>query len=132
MDLVAAYLQGQFLDGEVVYCHLPPGHPEFDPKGRPKLAKVKKPIYGIQQAGRRLQRMLFEWLKAQGFEALDDSDPCIFKRECPGGEILTVGLYVDNLQLVHSVKLDASGRGPEGCAYNSFMDALTAAWDVTD
>jgi hypothetical protein len=132
VDLVAAYLQGQFLDGEVVYCHLPPGHPEFDPKGRPKLAKVKKPIYGIQQAGRRLQRMLFEWLKAQGFEALDDSDPCIFKRECPGGEILTVGLYVDNLQLVHSVKLDASGRGPEGCAYNSFMDALTAAWDVTD
>ena len=132
VDLVAAYLQGQFFDGEVVYCHLPPGHPEFDPKGRPKLAKVKKPIYGIQQAGRRLQRMLFEWLKAQGFEALDYSDPCIFKRECPGGEILTVGLYVDNLQLVHSVKLDASGRGPEGCAYNSFMDALTAAWDVTD
>ena len=39
---------------------------------------VKKPIYGIQQAGRRLQRMLFEWLNAQGFKPLDDSDSCIF------------------------------------------------------
>ena len=70
VDLVAAYLQGRFVDGEVVYTHLPPGYPEFDAQGRPKLAKVKKPIYGIQQAGRRLQRMLFEWLRSQGFEPL--------------------------------------------------------------
>ena len=78
VDLVAAYLQGRFIDGEVVYCHLPTGYPEYDNKGRPKLAKVVKPIYGIQQAGRRLQRMLFEWLREQNFKPLDDSDSCIF------------------------------------------------------
>ena len=41
------------------------------------------------------------------------------------GEIVTIGLYVDNLQIVHSAKLDANGRGPTGCEYNRFMDAPT-------
>jgi ribosomal protein L18E len=132
VDLIAAYLQGRFIDGEVVYCHLPPGYPELDSKGRPKLAKVMKPIYGIQQAGRRLQRMLFDWLKEQGFESLDDSDPCIFKLTSKSGEVLTIGVYVDNLQIVHSAALDANGRGPDGCAYNAFMDKLASDWDVTD
>ena len=96
------------------------------------IARVEKPIYGIQQAGRRLQRMLFTWLIAQGFTALDDSDPCVFTRTHADGEIITIGVYVDNLQIVHSAVLDAGGRGPSGCAYNSFMDALTRDWDITD
>ena len=132
VDLVAAYLQGRFVDGEVVYTHLPPGYPEFDSKGRPLLARVEKPIYGIQQAGRRLQRLLFEWIKEYGFVQHDDSDPCIFTLPTSDGEVLTLGLYVDNLQLVHSVTLDAKGRGPSGCAYNAFMDALASRWDITD
>ena len=132
VDLVAAYLQGSFVDGEVVFCNLPSGYVEYDAKGQPLVARVEKPIYGIQQAGRRLQRMLFAWVLSQGFRQLDDSDPCVFVRECPGGEVLTVGIYVDNLQIVHSAELGADGRGPKGCAYNEFMDALTAEWDVTD
>ena len=132
VDLVAAYLQGRFLDGEVVYCHLPQGYPEHDRDGQPRIARIEKPIYGIQQAGRRLQRMLFAWLVEQGFAALDDSDPCVFTRAFPDGEILTIGVYVDNLQIVHSVTIDADGRGPEGCAYNSLMDALVKDWDVVD
>ena len=132
VDLVAAYLQGEFIDGEVVYCHMPPGHAQYDSKGRPLIAKVQKPIYGIQQAGRRLQRLLFAWMLEQGFRSLDDSDPCIFTREFSDGEILTVGIYVDNLQIVHSAKLDTKGRGPDGCAYNEFMDAVQNRWKVTD
>ena len=132
VDLVAAYLQGKFIDGEVVYCYLPPGYVEYDADGQPMVAQIEKPIYGIQQAGRRLQRMLFTWLKAQGFEQLDDSDPCVFTRVHADGEILTIGVYVDNLQIVHSAELDASGRGPKGCAYNTFMDELQHEWEVTD
>jgi hypothetical protein len=33
---------------------------------------------------------------------------------------------------VHSVELDDSGRGPAGCAYNAFLDALSSDWDVVD
>ncbi|MGA0059339.1 MAG: reverse transcriptase domain-containing protein [Planctomycetota bacterium] len=132
IDLVAAYLQGEFMDGEVVYSSLPTGYLEYDSKGRPLIAKVVKPIYGVQQAGRRLQRLLFAWLREQGFVPLDDSDPCVFTRAHPDGEIITIGVYVDNLQIVHSVELDKDGRGPAGCAYNEFIDALFARWDVTD
>ena len=132
VDLVAAYLQGEFIEGEVVYCHLPVGYPEFDSKGRPLVARVQKPIYGIQQAGRRLQRKLFAWIEQQGFVPLSDSDSCVFTRECPNGEILTIGVYVDNLQIVHSAELDQHGRGPAGCVYNEFLDAITLEWEVTD
>ena len=31
--------------------------------------------------------MLFAWLVAQGFTALDDSDPCVFTRVHSDGEI---------------------------------------------
>ena len=58
--------------------------------------------------------MLFAWLIAQGFAALDDSD------------------YVDNLRIVHSAVLNAEGRGPAGCAYNAFMGSLARDWDITD
>ena len=134
VDLVAAYLQGDFLDGEDVYCHQPVGYPVFDKDGTPMVAKVQKPIYGIQQAGRRLQRKLFDWLKSPelGFKQLDDSDPCVFTRECPDGERLVIGCYVDNLQIVHSAVLDANGRGPHGCVYNSFLDAINRDWKVVD
>ena len=132
IDLVAAYLQGSFLDGEVVYCHQPPGHVKLDSRGQPLVARVEKPIYGIQQAGRRLQRQLFAWLRDQGFRALDDSDPCVFVRDHDDGEIIKIGVYVDNLQIVHSVTLDAKGRGPKGCAYNAFVDALAHDWEVVD
>ena len=94
--------------------------------------RFDKLIYGIQQAGRRLQRMLFKWFLEQGFVQHDDSDECIFSKHLPDGEILAVGVYVDNLQIVHSAELDAHGRGPEGCAYNAFMDALARRWDITD
>ena len=133
VDLVAAYLQGKFVPGEVVFCELPEGYPEYDEEtGELLVARVEKPIYGIQQAGRRLQRMLFAWLRDQGFRALDDSDPCVFSIDLPSGEILRLGVYVDNLQIVHSEKLDENGRGSNGCFYNKFMDALAHDWDVTD
>lgn len=33
---------------------------------------------------------------------------------------------------VHSAELDENGRGPDGCAYNAFVDALRRDWDVVD
>ena len=142
VDLVAAYLQGDFLEGESVYCHLPVGYPELDSDGNPLIAEVVKPIYGIQQAGRRLQRKLFEWLvqlkftsadgSVSSFQQLDDSDSCVFVMELPDGETLALGLYVDNLQIVHSVQLDADGNGPAGSAYAWFTDKLAADWQVVD
>ena len=33
IDFVAAYLQGEFVEGEVVYCSMPPGHEQYDADG---------------------------------------------------------------------------------------------------
>ena len=84
-DFVSAYLQGELLEGEVVYCSLPKGYEEITGRsaigtdGRPKLVKVVKPIYGMAQAGRRWQRSLFPWLmsKELGFTQ-SFHDPCVF------------------------------------------------------
>ena len=81
IDYVAAYLQGKFLEGEVIYCHMAPGYVKLDPDGTPRVLKIVKPIYGIPQAGRRLQRQIFPWMQAHGLRPLDDSDGCVFVRK---------------------------------------------------
>eukprot|EP00965_Chrysotila_dentata_P043232 1436351-Pleurochrysis_carterae.AAC.1 len=46
-DFVAAYLQGELQQGEVVYCHTPPGYGTVGSDGRPRICRVEKPIYGM-------------------------------------------------------------------------------------
>ena len=53
-DFVAAYLQGRLDEGETVYCSLPPGYPgETTADGQPAIYRIRKPVYGMTQAGRR-------------------------------------------------------------------------------
>ena len=76
-DFVAAYLQGELEEGEVVYCSPPTGYEtkklangtialceKGDGDGVTRLCKVEKPVYGMAQAGRRWQRSLFPWMLA--------------------------------------------------------------------
>jgi len=140
-DFVAAYLQGELLEGEVVYCCAPSGyhfapdgklHPGTAPNGMaPHVCRVVKPIYGMAQAGRRWQRTLFPWLLEQGFTQLH-SDPCVFRkrvtRETPTGpreEELIVGCYVDDLAIIYEYD-DAHS------CYAEFTHSLQSAWDVED
>ena len=135
IDFVAAYLQGQFLDGEVVYCHQPPGSNVIGSDGRPKVCKIVKPIYGIPQAGRRLQRKIFPWCKeVMGLRQLDDSDDAVFVWDDPDGkEIFAVGIYVDNMQIVHSAELNEDGVAiNENSYYARFIHKLREDWDVVD
>ena len=135
VDYVAAYLQGDFLEGEVVYCMPPPGAPTHDSNGRPLVCVVEKPIYGIPQAGRRLQRKVFPWCtEVMGLRQLDDSDSCVFIYDDPNGkETFAVGIYVDNLQIVHSAELDPDGRALDPSSYYAkFMNQLRADWEVVD
>ena len=137
IDFVSAYLQGAFLDGEVVYCHMPTGYVEFGPDGAPLVCCIKKPVYGIPQAGRRLQRGVFDWMldtSKAGLRQLDDSDNTIFIYDDPSGkETFAVGVYVDNLQLVHSVPIDDDGNATDPDSYLArFLNLLRADWEVVD
>ena len=139
IDLVAAYLQGEFLDGEVVYCRQPEGYVVKNASGVPLVARVDKPVYGIQQAGRRLQRKLTDFMRSRqtvgnktAFSQLDDSDSTVYVYESDDGERVVVGIYVDNLQIAHSVQLDSAGRGPKGSFYEKFRAELAEEFDVVD
>ena len=135
VDYVAAYLQGDFIEGEVVYCLPPPGAPTHDSAGRSLVCVVEKPIYGIPQAGRRLQRKVFPWCTdVMGLRQLDDSDGCVFVYDDPSGtETFAVGIYVDNLQIVHSAQLNSDGDAIDPNSYYAkFMIQLRKDWDVVD
>eukprot|EP00965_Chrysotila_dentata_P164870 5443882-Pleurochrysis_carterae.AAC.1 len=51
-DFVAAYLQGDLEEGEVVYCRPPPGYETTGADGKTRVCRILKPVYGMAQAGR--------------------------------------------------------------------------------
>ena len=98
---------------------------------------VQKPIYGVPQAGRRLQRCLFDWMldkNKANLRQLDDSDNTIFVYDNPDDdETFAVGVYVDNLQIVHSAAIDANGEPTNKNSYLAkFLRILREDWEVVD
>ena len=50
-----------------------------------------------------------------------------------GNEIFSVGIYVDNMQIVHSAELDENGIAvDDNSFYAKFMSRLRDDWDVID
>ena len=125
-DFVAAYLQGELLEGETVYCYPPPGYERTG-----QICRICKPVYGMAQAGRRWQRTLFPWLASFGFKQTH-SDQSVFTLErtmrTPSGdrrERIHVGVYVDDLAIVYL-------HDDEHSLYHSFIQALQGKWKVED
>ena len=130
-DFVSAYLQGELLEGEVVYCLAPPGHETLGKDGLQQIIRVDKPIYGMAQAGRRWQRSLYPWLAAWGLTPAH-ADPNVFqcKRtvDTPDGpreERLIIGCYVDDLFTLYS-------HDDEHSLYRKFIHDLNERWNVED
>ena len=131
-DFVAAYLQGELLEGEVVYC-LPPsgGYSTTGKDGLPMVCKIVKPVYGMAQAGRRWQRSLYPWLKEYGFTQISpDSSVFTLEREMdsPTGkhkETLHLGAYVDDLCVIY-------GNDDKYSLYLDFITKLQERWKVED
>ena len=134
IDLVAAYLQGEMLEGEKVYCYPPQGHETYDANDELLFCEITKPIYGMPQAGRRLQRKLYPWLESMGLRRLDDSDGNVFVYDDPQRkETFILGCYVDNFQIVHSAALDKKGKPTDSSSYYAkFRAQLLRDWEVVD
>lgn len=114
---------------------MPPGYEECDESGVPYLLRVEKPIYGIPQAGRRLQRKAFPWFLSLGLRQCT-SDECVFlwRPESPEDkEVFVVGIYVDNLQIVHSSPMGDDGNATDPDSFLAFfLDKLRTDWDIVD
>ena len=50
-DFVAAFLQGELLDNEVLYCSMPSGYASNPSGADTVLRRIEKPIYGMAQGG---------------------------------------------------------------------------------
>ena len=139
-DFVSAYLQGELLEGEVVYCSPPPGHATLGADGRQQVLKVVKPIYGMAQAGRRWQRSLYPWMEAWRSDDGDNaasftrlfSDTNVFfcrhEVDTPTGkrsEFLIVGVYVDDQFVLYS-------HDDQYSLYSKYTSALRDRWAVED
>ena len=132
-DFVAAYLQGELLEGEVVYCLPPPGegYATIGKDGLPMVCKIVKPVYGMAQAGRRWQRTLYPWLEEYGFTQLSpDSSVFTLKRtmNAPSGkreETLHLGAYVDDLCVLYE-------HDDKYSLYHDFTTKLQERWKVED
>ena len=116
---------------------MPAGYVERDDRGVPLICCVQKPIYGVPQAGRRLQRCLFDWMLDESkanLRQLDDSDNTIFIHDShDGNETFAVGVYVDNLQIMHSVAINADGEPTSKNSYLAkFLRLLREDWEVVD
>jgi len=122
-EFVSAFLQGDLEPGEQIACRPPPGYETLGDDGNHKIWRVLKPIYGMQQGGRRWQRSLFPWFKALGFRQCE-ADNCVFSMTA-AGDALYVGCYVDDLFILYL-------KDGADSLYASFTHKLTQRWEVED
>ena len=100
-DVTNAFTQSN-IDAEI-YVEAPPGNfTAKDSKGRPKVLKLKKALYGTKQASKLWQDTLVRHLtKSMGFKQLS-YDPCLFiKHDASHGDMI-VGVYVDDVIVAHN------------------------------
>ena len=98
-DVTSAFTQSE-IDAEI-YVEAPPGNfTQKDSKGRPKVLKLNKALYGTKQASKLWQDTLVNHLtKSMGFKRLT-YDPCLFIKHVDS-RVMIVGVYVDDVVVCH-------------------------------
>jgi len=66
------------------------------------VLKILKAIYGLKQAAKLWQDMLFAELTLMGYKPLIWLDRCIFMRVLPNGRFLLILVYVDDMPYAYS------------------------------
>ena len=102
-DVTSAFTQSE-IDADI-YVQAPPGSfTQKDSKGRPKVLKLRKALYGTKQASKLWQDTLIRHLtRKMGFTQLKN-DPCLFiKNKTIGSKTHAViaGVYVDDVIVAH-------------------------------
>jgi hypothetical protein len=93
-DVGTAYLHAK-LD-RPVYMRMPAC---FVALGLPadKFLLLKKAVYGLHQSGRLWAETLMSILLTMGFIPCANGDPCLLQRKAKSGELIYVGVYVDDI-----------------------------------
>ncbi len=122
MDIKSAYLNGSL--SEEIYMRQPKGYEEKGSEN--KVAKLKKGLYGLKQAGRVWYATLHDYLVKLGFRCTHaDHSVFVFER---GQSLIIIPVYVDDKLLAGNDKqlLDAIQHAI-GARFKS-TDLGMAAW----
>jgi transposase InsO family protein len=116
MDVKSAFLNGDLK--EEVYVHQPPGYEIPGKEG--KVLRLRKALYGLRQAPRAWNAKLDSTLKGMGFEQ-SPHEAAIYRRG-NGGNVLLVGVYVDDLVITGAKEAEVA----------AFKDAMKATFQMSD
>ena len=75
IDVEGAFLQGKFLNGEVLYIRVPDGFEQFYPPD--VVLQLNVPIYGTKQAAACFYKALVEKVKDRKYER-SKAEPCLY------------------------------------------------------
>lgn len=92
IDIRQAYLQATL--NEELYMHVPPGMPDADADGNKLVARLRRSLYGLKQAGREWHVLLTHTLKSWGFTQ-SAIDVCLFTYS-RGSSTLIIVVWVDD------------------------------------
>lgn len=111
LDIKCAYLYGEL--HEEIYMKLAPHRKD----GKEKLVKLKRPIYGLKQAGRNWNTELNNFLVTYGFTRLNSSS-CVYRK---GYWIIAI-VYVDDIFLFSN----------DSISVNNFVKAIGEKYETKD
>ncbi len=74
-----AFLQGQFVNGEVMYIEVPDGMEQFYGKREDVKLQLNAPIYGRKQAAFCFYKTLVDNVKDSKYKR-SKADPCLYYR----------------------------------------------------
>jgi len=76
-DITAAFLHADLEEDEKVYVEMPKGFEQYDKRGRKKVLKLRKTLYGLRQSPRAFWKYLTQKLNECGVPQTN-LDPCLF------------------------------------------------------
>jgi hypothetical protein len=116
MDVKSAFLNGDLK--EEVYVHQPPGFAIPGKEG--KVLRLHKALYGLQLAPRVWNAKLDSTLRRMGFEQ-SPHEAAVYRRG-NGGNVLLVGVYVDDLVIT----------GTKVAEVAAFKEEMKATFQMSD
>ena len=114
-DVGDAYLNAE-MDANV-HMELPEGFEQAGADGRPRVARVKRCLFGFRQSGRLWNNVIDNYLLSIGFTR-SKSDPCVYKKINPVVVVLSSGLvlsvmrsFIQEITLFHFWNFGALDKG---------------------
>jgi hypothetical protein len=102
IDIEGAFLQGEFTNGEQMYCDVPDGMERFYGARSDVVLLMQVPLYGTKQASNCFYKKLNKETTTKGYSR-SKADPCLFFIRT-SGELLIFVSWVDDLLAVGTPK----------------------------